>query len=101
MSKVNWLTHEFEVCNHVANWNDVGGIYIFTGLNAARRWRAFYIGQTNSFRDRIPNHENWTAAVRMGATHVHAMVVSQAANRDGIEQKLVETYQPPLNVQLR
>jgi len=79
VSNVTWLKkYELEVCNAEGNWRDVGGIYIFTGLNAQNLWRPFYIGQANSFRDRIPNHENWSAAVRLGATHVHALVVSQA-----------------------
>jgi len=101
-SKVTWLKkYEFEVCEQDANWNEVAGIYIFTGLNARNLWVPFYIGQAKNFQDRIPNHENWKAAVRLGATHVHAMVVSQAAMRDKIEKELIEAYQPSLNVQLK
>jgi excinuclease UvrABC nuclease subunit len=82
-------------------WHDVAGIYIFAGITPQDRWRAFYIGQAKSFQDRIPNHENWLAAVRRGATHVHAMVVPLAANRDRIEAELIEACQPALNVQLK
>jgi hypothetical protein len=39
--------------------------------------------------------------MRLGATHVHALVVSQAAKRDEIERQLIATYQPPLNTQLK
>lgn len=101
MSKVSWSGHQFEVCDKNANWKDVPGIYIFTGLNAAGLWRPFYIGQAASFSDRIPNHETWASAVRLGATHVHAMVVQQAATRDSIETQLIQAYQPTLNVQLK
>jgi excinuclease UvrABC nuclease subunit len=100
--KIKWLTNEFLVDEPATTtWNDVGGIYIFTGLDASGRWKPYYIGQARSFKDRIPNHENWRAAARLVATHVHAMVVSLAANRDKIEAELVEAYQPALNVQLK
>lgn len=101
MNKVSWLSYQFDVYAANTSWNDVAGIYVFTGLNADGRWKAFYIGQTTSFRDRLPSHENWSAAVRLGATHVHARVVQQAAMRDRIEAELVAAYQPVLNVQLR
>jgi excinuclease UvrABC nuclease subunit len=100
-STVNWSGHLFEVCNKNSNWSNVPGIYIFTGLNAAGKWRPFYIGQAQSLSDRIPNHEQWAAAVRLGATHVHAKVVQQAATRDSIEKELIQAYQPALNVQLK
>ena len=98
---VNWGGYEFDVCSQTANWNDVGGVYIFAGLNQNGRWRAYYIGQAESLKDRIPGHERWNEAVRLGATHVHARVVSQAAMRDAIEASLIASYQPPLNVQLK
>src|SRR5262249_28421482 len=32
MNQVLWLNkYPFDVANHGANWNDVGGVYIFTG----------------------------------------------------------------------
>jgi excinuclease UvrABC nuclease subunit len=102
MDKVKWKSYEFEVYDpDNTKWNDVAGIYIFTGLNARGLWVPFYIGQAKSFADRIPNHANWSAAARLGATHVHAMVVPLAANRDKIEAELIEAYQPALNVQLK
>jgi excinuclease UvrABC nuclease subunit len=64
-------------------------------------WRAFYIGKTESFKNRFSNHEYWPAAVRMGATHVHVLVVPLAANRQRVEEELIEAYQPALNVQLK
>jgi excinuclease UvrABC nuclease subunit len=98
---VNWGGYEFDVCKQTANWNDVGGIYIFTGLNQQGRWRAFYIGQAQSLKDRIPDHERWDEAVQLGATHVHARAVSQEATRDTVEAELIAAYQPALNEQLK
>ena len=101
MNKVNWLSYQFSVYSANTTWNDVAGIYIFTGINAAGRWKAHYIGQAKSFKNRLPSHESWSAAVRLGATHVHAMAVPLAANRDTIEEALIAAFQPPLNVQLK
>jgi excinuclease UvrABC nuclease subunit len=101
MCTVNWGGYEFGVYQHDANWNDVGGVYIFSGLNSRQQWAAIYIGQTDSFHSRIPSHEQWIRAMLLGATHVHAMVESQAAKRDQIERQLIAAYQPMLNVQLK
>lgn len=102
MTKTYWLNYGFDVYDpRNTTWNDVAGIYIFAGITPQYKWKAIYIGQAKSFQGRIPNHENWAAAVRLGASHIHAMVVSLAANRDTIEAALIETYQPALNVQLK
>jgi len=98
---VNWAGREFSVHQQTADWNDVEGVYIFSVLNSQNRWVAIYVGQTDSFRNRIPRHEAWNPAVQMGATHVHATVVPQVVERDRLERSLIATYQPPLNVQLR
>ena len=96
-----WLNkYQFWVYDSaIATWYDVAGIYIFAGLTP-RGWRPFYIGQAKSFQNRIPNHENWPEAARLGATHVHAMVVPLEANRDTIEAELIAACQPAINVQL-
>jgi excinuclease UvrABC nuclease subunit len=99
---VYWLNYGFVVYDPKnTTWNDVPGIYIFAGMVSPNQWRAFYIGQAGSFKDRLPNHENWSAAARLGATHVHAMLVPQAATRDIIEEQLIRVCQPTLNVQLK
>ena len=47
-----------------ATWNDIGGLYIFTYLNAQNRWPALYVGIADSFKNRLPNHERWSEARR-------------------------------------
>ncbi len=98
---VRWLSYDFTVYTPTASWNDVAGVYIFTGVNNLNQWVALYVGQTDSFRNRIPSHEQWSPAVRRGATHIHAMVVPLAATRDIVEGELIRAYHPPLNAQLR
>lgn len=95
--KVKWLGYEFTVCKPDATWNEVGGIYIFCGINAKNQWQPYYIGQADNFRNRLGSHENWKAAAHMGATHIHAMTVQEAATRDKIEKELIQTWKPPLN----
>ena len=101
-----WFEHEFTVYDpETTNWKEVGGLYIFAGLVKDQlgnsRWRAYYIGKTGDFADRLPTHENWPEAQRLGATHVHALVEGQALRRAKIELDLVRLNQPPLNVQLK
>ncbi|HUK99804.1 MAG TPA: hypothetical protein VLX29_03005 [Nitrospirota bacterium] len=101
-TKMKWLTHELTVYPHDGTtWHNVAGIYIFAGVNRQNLWDPLYIGQCGSFQDRIPSHEIWDEAQSLGATHVHAMVVSKQADRDKIEKELIQAYQPPLNTQLK
>ena len=99
--KISWLTYDFGVYTHGATWTAVAGVYIFCFITPENRWRALYVGQTDDFQGRIPNHERWTEAVQAGATHVHARVEKLGATRDLVEAELIQAYQPPLNVQLK
>jgi excinuclease UvrABC nuclease subunit len=81
-------------------WNEVPGLYIFT-YSDGRFWQPLYIGQAEDFRKRMTSHERFEEAVQKGATHIHATVVQQAANRDRWEKMLIEAHQPPMNVQYR
>lgn len=96
-----WLTHEFNVYTPDTTWNDVGGVYIFSGVNAQNRWVALYVGQAESFRDRFSSHEQWEPATRHGATHIHARVIPEAGARDAVERELIQACQPRLNTQLK
>lgn len=101
-TNVTWSTHEFVVYDPVlTNWNNVPGIYIFTGKNAQGQWVPLYIGKADSFQSRFSSHERWDEAARAGATHIHARVVELGASRDSIEQELIRMYQPRLNTHFR
>jgi hypothetical protein len=89
--------YTFTVFTENTTWNDVGGIYIFAGVTPQNVWSPKYIGQTNSFKARFCNHDQLAPAGRIGATHIHAMVVKDEATRLLVEEALIRSYNPPLN----
>lgn len=97
-----WHQYDFTIFTMSGTeWNDVAGIYIFSGVHGLSQWKAYYVGIADSFKNRLPNHERWAEAVRIGASHVHALVVQQEATRQAIEKELIRVYQPPLNTHHR
>lgn len=99
--KCKWLLGngqhlEFTIYDVNASWNEVAGLYIFSYFDGTY-WRALYVGQTVGFSSRFSNHDRLDEAVRRGTTHIHALVVPQAANRDTWEQLLIANLQPPMN----
>jgi excinuclease UvrABC nuclease subunit len=93
-----WSSYNFYVFTDRTNWNESPGVYIFCGLTAQNQWEAYYIGKTENFADRLPNHDRWKEAVaQFGATHIHAIVVNRAADRAAIEEELIQRFQPPMN----
>ena len=95
---VTWGTWDFHSYMKNAGWNDVPGVYIFAELDRADgRWFAHYIGQTSSFKDRLPSHDRWMEAVERGATHIHAKTVGDRDTRITMEKELIESYKPAMN----
>jgi hypothetical protein len=77
-------------------WKTVGGLYIFARV-AGDGWDPLYVGRTENFRTRIPAHERWEEACRLGATQVHALVVPLEASRVRLEAALILQLKPPMN----
>ena len=97
-----WGNYTLDVFLPSVNWSDsTSGIYVMAGKSLDGRWRALYIGQASPFGQRLRGHERWPEAVRLGATHVHAMAVGSQADRDRIERELIRLYSPVLNQQLK
>jgi len=96
----NGETLAFSIYGSDSEWNNVPGLYIFA-YQGEQYWHPLYVGQTDDFSSRLPSHERWDEAVRKGATHIHALSVSQAAMRDTYEQLLIQNLQPAMNFQLR
>jgi hypothetical protein len=91
---------KFTVFDFETEWNDVSGLYIFAHLKDGY-WRPVYIGQALSFAQRLSDHEQEGSARQLGATHVHALVVPLAANRDKWERMLIQHLHPDLNTHYR
>lgn len=90
----------FKVYGSSTTWNKVAGLYIFAYQNG-QHWYALYVGQTDDFSSRLNSHERWDEAVRKGATHIHALSVPLAANRDRYEKMLIQHLQPRMNSVLK
>jgi len=55
MNKVPGAVICFDICQFSADWNPVGGVYIFSCFNHQNGWwETLYVGKTGSFRNRIP-----------------------------------------------
>lgn len=98
-------TYEYTVYGFGVNWSDVPGNYAFasytgsliTGPNVCR---VRYIGQTNSFKTRMPSHEVLAEAIRKwGVTHILARTNRIEVSRLAEERDLIASYSPPLNTQ--
>jgi excinuclease UvrABC nuclease subunit len=104
MATCNWpvgqdQTLTFTIYDHDATkWTTVGGLYIFARV-AGDRWDPLYVGKTENFRTRIPSHERWDEARRLGATQVHALVVPLEVHRVRLEAALIGLLKPPMNEQ--
>jgi len=99
---ISWLSHVFNVHEPNVTFAHVGAVYLFCGVKQPEnQWVLLYVGQAEDLADRLSTHERWPEAVELGATHIHAMAVSMATDRNSIEQELIRAYQPQLNVQLR
>ena len=89
--------YDYEVYELGITWNDVPGNYIFAKTTPAG-WQAIYMGETGSFKDRIPNHEVWPCARRYGVTHIHAHTNGGGVSaRQSEEMDLRKRYRPPCN----
>lgn len=78
-------------------WNDVAGNYIFAKKANSNTWSAVYIGETESFKDRLPNHNELPCIRRNGGTHIHVHVNQDSQARLTEEQDLLSNYTTPCN----
>ena len=89
-------TYTYKVLALDTDWNDVPGNYIFS-KRTPNGWMPIYIGETVSFKKRLPNHEKRPCANRNGATHIHAHTNSDAKARKAEEKDLLNRFDPPCN----
>ena len=72
------------------------GIYMF--INSEKPQKIIYIGQTKCFSERLPNHERWNEAKKLGADRVAIALVNKR-DLDKIEKLLIQECKPLLNEQ--
>lgn len=96
----NGQTLKFTIYGLDTKWNSVAGLYIFAYWDG-NFWRALYVGQTEDFSSRLPNHELLPTVRQYYGSAIHAVSVPLAANRDTWEKMLIRHLQPPLNTQHR
>ena len=90
-------TYSYEIHKINTIWNDVAGNYIFAKETSPSKWAALYIGETQSLRDRLPNHEKRPCPTRNGTTHIHVHVNSGSAARLAEESDLIAANDPAFN----
>ena len=90
--------YEFRRCFRALPWNPVAGLYAFVAWPA----RLLYIGETGSFAARLPGHEVWPEARRLGAREIYAMpFAGTLSERRVLERALIGAYTPDCNTQHR
>ncbi|MGB0956487.1 MAG: hypothetical protein ACPGZP_10880 [Panacagrimonas sp.] len=104
MEQVTWsptpeLSYDFGIFSMGAQWNSVGGVYMFAMQDEKCQWQPIYIGRTKHLDQGIPFHPLWPAAQARGATHVLACVMAEERTRIALEQELIRSLRPPLNLQ--
>lgn len=98
METCRWGSHTFNIYDlSTTGWNNIAGLYIFAYVTEPGRWRAVYIGETASFQERMPAHERRDEAIRVGATHIHAMTFPGTdIERQNLEATLILEFRPVL-----
>ena len=80
------------------NFKDEPGNYIFAKLTSAGQWTPVYIGETQSLRERLPNHEKLPCVSRNRGSHLHVHLTPGGQQaRLAEETDLVRKYNPPCN----
>ena len=102
---INWKgrsdrTYGYWIHSIGTTFKDEPGNYIYASQTEPNRWRPIYIGQTESLRDRLADHEKESCAKRNGATHIHAHTSSNSeSTRKSEEADLIEQWKPVCNEQ--
>lgn len=96
-------SYSFEVYSTDTSFNAVGAVYIFTKrtVDAAGKGShtLLYIGQTDSLKDRIPNHEKLPCIQRNGANCICVHRDDDEDSRLVKETNLRAVFNTPCNDQ--
>lgn len=96
-------SYTFETFPDGTSFNEVSGVYIFCRPLASGNWEPLYVGETQSFKQRLNNcvrsHDGYARSVYFGMSHIGALVVAGDAERLRIETDLRHGLNPPANAQ--
>jgi len=87
--------YEYEMYPIGTNWSDVPGNYIFAKETSPHKWTAVYIGETESFKDRLPHHNELPCISRNGGIHIHIHINRDSRARLEEEADLLATNKTP------
>ena len=93
--------YDFTALTGDADLGGGGGVYIFTKrsetTDGVLSYTPLYIGQTQSFSDRLPNHEKWACALRNGVDSICILRHADEQTRRNIETDLLRNGTPVCN----
>ena len=102
-------SHEFRVYESSVDWHkvpEVGGVYVFACReNQSGGWVPLYVGETEDFADRMPDHEKWSALVKEGNftrdnIYIHVLEVKDKSRRKDVQDELIQEYDPRWNSEI-
>jgi hypothetical protein len=81
-----------------SSWKDEPGNYIFAKETSPNYWTPLYIGETDSLKNRFPNHEKLPCVNRNGGTHIHTHTSPGGEKaRKAEEADLIAKWNAPCN----
>ena len=99
-------SYRFRVYEASVDWDkvpEVGGVYVFACReNQSGGWVPLYIGETEDFADRMPDHEKWSTLVEEGNftrsdVYIHVLDIQGKSQRKYIQDELIQEYYPRWN----
>ncbi len=78
--------------------NNFSGVYIYGRMINGNHY-AVYVGQSDDVSRRIREHQQDDPQIALSSHHLHCLTVNDGERiRTQIEQRLIGTYNPPLNI---
>lgn len=97
-SGVSGRKYKYWIHDMDTTFKDSPGNYIFAKETSPGYWEPLYIGETESLKDRLSNHEKRPCVIRNRGTHIHAHTSSSDEDiRKAEESDLIEKWNPICN----
>ena len=90
--------YEYWIYRMDTTFEDEPGNYIFAKETSPHLWSPVYIGETESLKDRLTNHNELPCITKNGGTHIHAHTTPGGAHaRKAEEADLLDRSDTPCN----